>query len=90
MVVQATALVVLGDYAFGETWVEELILPPSLKRVGRGFLYGCRATTLHVVADGLEEVGEGFMEGVSVPKDSIIVPPCLQGLLQRKEAFEEE
>ena len=76
----------IGDYAFANTKITRLSLPPSIRRLGRYALYNCNHLSEFSFPGSIRDIGAGAFTGchhikklcVTIDKDS---PSCLREIL---------
>ena len=76
----------IGDYAFANTKITRLSLPPSIRRLGRYALYNCSHLTKFSFPGSIRDIGAGAFTGchhikklcITIDKDS---SSCLREIL---------
>lgn len=58
-------LVKIGDFAFGDTGLTDIVLPSGLENIGAGAFADCDALTSVTLSDGLEKAGDGAFGNVT-------------------------
>ncbi len=74
----ATALESVGECFLCNSEAETIVLPPSLRTIGGGFLEGFRGKRLVLIGAALESVGDRFLASSAV--EELVLPPSLKSV----------